>query len=389
MSPSAKVLPYPHESLPQLTRSQLTAGRALRRYGDAPAVARRFTDSLARWSGEPASFEITDLYPCTDPPTEPRPRLLIRCPVAPWSVLCCVDHRLCLAVASRLGKVISRQSTGLLDPLPPLDPALLGAVAALGSHLVDGAHFERPVRIGWGQLPESIGTRVRLEGVLHWGEGCFEVVLILDWPWLAAPLPRSPERAVARLGHCPLGLALVVGRSAVTRRELAELTPGALLVPTTGDLWLDSAGLGRAELSAPGSDWAYPCQLVGSGRIVLGQRAVNADPDAPEPAPGRPKGDRMSSDPTPSLEASVSNESGIASVLAEVPVTLRIELGTVSLPASEFASLGPGDVLETDIALRTEVTLRSGGHALLRGELVNVEGQLGVRILEFLNAEAP
>jgi flagellar motor switch/type III secretory pathway protein FliN len=82
-------------------------------------------------------------------------------------------------------------------------------------------------------------------------------------------------------------------------------------------------------------------------------------------------------DPDPSLE----------NLVAEAPVVVRLELCTVSLNAGEVAALRPGDVIETGSRLGQPVVLRVAGRAIARGDLVDVEGELGVRIRELLETE--
>ncbi len=66
---------------------------------------------------------------------------------------------------------------------------------------------------------------------------------------------------------------------------------------------------------------------------------------------------------------------------AQLPVTLEIELARVDLPLSEIARLEPGAALPLSIDRRGLVTLRVGDRSIGRGELVDVDGSVGVRIL--------
>ncbi len=66
---------------------------------------------------------------------------------------------------------------------------------------------------------------------------------------------------------------------------------------------------------------------------------------------------------------------------AQLPVTLEVELARVDLPLSEIARLEPGAALSLGLDRRGLVTLRVGDRAVARGELVDVDGAVGVRIL--------
>ena len=60
---------------------------------------------------------------------------------------------------------------------------------------------------------------------------------------------------------------------------------------------------------------------------------------------------------------------------------MRVELGTVEMKAREWAELGPGDVIALGRRVGDPAILRVGGVELARGELVQVDGEYGVRIL--------
>ena len=66
---------------------------------------------------------------------------------------------------------------------------------------------------------------------------------------------------------------------------------------------------------------------------------------------------------------------------AQLPVTLDVELARVEIPVGELARLEPGAVLTLPVDRRGLVTLRAGERAVARGELVDVDGAVGVRIV--------
>lgn len=63
-----------------------------------------------------------------------------------------------------------------------------------------------------------------------------------------------------------------------------------------------------------------------------------------------------------------------------LPVTLTVELGRVSLTLSRLADLKPGDVVELTRHNREPVELTSNGRLVARGELVKIDTELGVRV---------
>ncbi len=66
---------------------------------------------------------------------------------------------------------------------------------------------------------------------------------------------------------------------------------------------------------------------------------------------------------------------------AQLPVMLEVELARIEVPLAELARLEPGAVLPLALDRRGLVTLRACERAVARGELVDVEGAVGVRIL--------
>jgi type III secretion system YscQ/HrcQ family protein len=71
----------------------------------------------------------------------------------------------------------------------------------------------------------------------------------------------------------------------------------------------------------------------------------------------------------------------------DTPIELRAELARFSVTLGELSRLQPGDVLVTGRRIGEHVTLLSGTRALAEGELVDVEGELGVRVLRLLEGE--
>jgi type III secretion system YscQ/HrcQ family protein len=69
-----------------------------------------------------------------------------------------------------------------------------------------------------------------------------------------------------------------------------------------------------------------------------------------------------------------------ADALAEAPIEVVAELGRLTLRAEDVLGLAPGAVLGLRIERTTAVALRIGGQLWAEGELVNVDGELGVRV---------
>jgi type III secretion system YscQ/HrcQ family protein len=140
-----------------------------------------------------------------------------------------------------------------------------------------------------------------------------------DGPAAAMPLPASLRNGTAR----------------ITSDELDALVAGDVVV-------LDSLAEGRAVVVLPGG-------LRASGRI---------------------EGDAFHVEETTMTERR-----------AELPIELEIELARFPISLGELARLESGTVLPVPVDRRGLVVLRAGERAVARGELVDVEGAIGVRVL--------
>ena len=67
-----------------------------------------------------------------------------------------------------------------------------------------------------------------------------------------------------------------------------------------------------------------------------------------------------------------------------LPVDVEIELTRLMLPLSELAVLKPGALLPLRINASEPVLLRIGDRAVARAELVDIDGEVGARILNLL-----
>jgi flagellar motor switch/type III secretory pathway protein FliN len=179
----------------------------------------------------------------------------------------------------------------------------------------------------------------------------------------------APDPRLARLGALELELPLVIGVGLSTARDLARLTCGAAFCAGPG-MWVDREGVGRAVLAAGTSEVGIAAELLPDGKIVVREatKVLLA---------------------TESTVKSDAHPSGLEQAVLDAPVVVRVELASVSLPAREWASLKPGDVIETQRRIGGPVVLRSGGRALAHGELVSVDGELGVRVTRLLPEETP
>jgi len=77
-----------------------------------------------------------------------------------------------------------------------------------------------------------------------------------------------------------------------------------------------------------------------------------------------------------------------AELLDQLPVTLEVRIGSVTLSASELGGMQPGAILTLGESADA-VRIMAGGQIVARGELVEVDGQLALRILQIINSGPP
>lgn len=258
------------------------------------------------------------------------------------------------ALAAFLAARVLRRAEPLADPREPLTPVLAGLLAALA--------VETGRRCGLG---------LTLLGAPPVGEEALVVELTLlldDRPFSLTAYVVGVQVAVTTprltaLGALTLRLPLVIGTVTLERSELLSLEEGGALL--LGDAPLISATgaavTGRGVLVAPLGERGIKVELRPDGRLVVGESTEA----------------RLSVEPEETREADGET---LTDVLLDTPVVVRVELGAVSMSAREWAQLGPGDVIETAQRIAEPVVLRVAGREVGRGELVNVDGQVGVRI---------
>ena len=82
-------------------------------------------------------------------------------------------------------------------------------------------------------------------------------------------------------------------------------------------------------------------------------------------------------DTTPETEAVLPSGS-----IDDVEVELQCSVGSKKIKLAEIRSLNPGFIVELDTSVDVPVRLQVNGKTIGRGELVQVNGRLAVRIVE-------
>jgi type III secretion protein Q len=158
-------------------------------------------------------------------------------------------------------------------------------------------------------------------------------------------LPQEALRSLSRAVELPVSLGAVAvsaslrsGSAALAASEVAALRPGDVVI-------LDGSPGDAASLLLPG-----------------GLRAI-----------GRLEGDSLEVREVDLADSDLGE--------GELPVILDVELASVPVPLRDIARIAPGAVLLLGIDREGQVTLRIGERAVARGELIDVDGAVGVRVL--------
>jgi flagellar motor switch/type III secretory pathway protein FliN len=283
-----------------------------------------------------------------------------------------------LALARLLGRAVPPTPT---DPRAALEPALAGALAAL---FIEGARRA-------GTLLEFHATRgapasaegLRMDVTVRLDEKPYSSTLWLFAQSSPTTGNRTPELAL--LGDFPITVPLVAAVSEGARTEVESLRRGDVWLPGAGWLCLANGGasreatasaiLRRACLASPTMERGVEAGRSEDGRIVVRPNlvALGAEPRFP-PGAHRERNQAMS-EPDETLRE----------IALEAPLVVRVEVASITLTAREWADLGPGDVIETGVPIAEPVVLRVAGREVARGELVTVDGELGVRIREIVD----
>ena len=225
---------------------------------------------------------------------------------------------------------------------------------------------------------ENLGRVVTLRWPVALGEvtGAFRLWLpeILVARWLQAGAPPlsslDPERA-SKFAELSGDWHAVAGTIVLPRGLKTLRLSGVLPLIDSRLRGSPQSPSGVVTLIARTSDRsgtfrfsAEPVPFSGAGRLTLTSVMIH-EPLPREALPVNPASTSSAPSPEPG---------------ADVPISLVVELGRVQLTMSRLADLHPGDVIELGRHSREPVELTSNGRLVARGELVQIDTELGVRV---------
>lgn len=185
----------------------------------------------------------------------------------------------------------------------------------------------------------------------------------------AAPpaLPRNVDDTVLRL-------PLVVGDSSVSLADFAGLARGdVILVPDPGLIEKSMVRLpisgGRAIVAAIGNNKVTVKML---GQVMTNESDnMGAEPSGPDENVSAEPAEGAQGEPLLAPEA-----------IDDVPIRLDFDLGEVELTVGELRTLVAGHCFDLAKLPEKAVGIRVNGRRIGAGEIVEIDGRLGVRITE-------
>lgn len=365
-----RVRPYPLDELPRLLRAQVELSRVLWRHlqglldASAAGTAEGFASVEEELGG---TLKLTAQEPYLAS-SERLPSLLrgarafelaLSTPGQPAAILL-VEDRLC----QRLGYERDERISDLLASALHGASLRISAVPGQDVAAILGRD-EAPLR---SLLVLDVAVTARGEQGLLRLLTSAQLRLSAPPPKSEAALARSFERR-QRLSDVRVALSIEAGYGFLPGRELLGVQPGDIVMldhfgpkPVTGGpVWLRLSG------------GVFPGHLDGDGVTMLGSfypRAQAMPQSTQEPSEGEGGAPEGTSHP--------ANEA----LLRELPVQVTCEIGRVTLSAREVLELRPGAVVPVGRPLAGPVDLTAGGRVIARGELVDVEGEIGVRVTE-------
>jgi type III secretion system YscQ/HrcQ family protein len=179
--------------------------------------------------------------------------------------------------------------------------------------------------------------------------------------WLTGRLGRLPGKHRRRLDHLPVVGGIDIGSLALTPAEIETLAPLDILL--TG---IDGAPSENAIR------FRFCDQLTLIGRMTAPDRFLitNLKTAKEEPA----------SMPSTDTETPDAEQNPLS--VSEVPVTLLFEIGQVRLTMGELGQLQPGYTFKLNETVERDrpVTIKANGVPVGRGEIVQIDDRLGIRI---------
>jgi len=249
-------------------------------------------------------------------------------------------------------------------PAPLVVALVEGALAQLAPQLEQATHRRLRV-VGAGAVASCSGLsgvawRLHCESLETTGELWVDNVGLGFLAEVCRVWPRDTACDNSGLDDLPVPLRLAVGWADIQTRQLTSLRRHDVVL--LDECWLQD---GSHLMLRVAEGLGLPCAVGKTTlQITEGFRRIMSDTLHPDET-----GDFDDSDD----DADVS--------LDELPVRLSFDLGERTVTLAELRCIAPGYTFDLGRELRRAVIVRANGRAIGEGELVDIDGRMGVSLL--------
>lgn len=366
--PTAK--PFPFDALPRCTRRDASAMTALSKRLSLPPSLDLSSSGMSSLLGAPLR-------------AKPRlgavlPRDAVRASLDA-SALCAVfSHTsagvVVLALQRPFARALALRALGERDgraahtPIETLSPAEEGALFALLSHAVTRVFSPAapPVlRAVTDDVTDALDALGPTRSVLAWpfevtlGDEATHATLLAD-PSHATRFAEGISELSPRTLDVPLAVTLVAARAVWSASELSSLEVSEVLS-------LDGLRVTRGGLAGDVTA-RVAAHLDCDARLEDGTVTLTETPH-----------------PITVTMADTDERSSLDDArITSIPVELTVEIARATSSVREVSTWRPGAVLTFETPIGEEVLVRANGRPVARGELVDVDGAVGVRVTALL-----
>jgi flagellar motor switch protein FliM len=194
----------------------------------------------------------------------------------------------------------------------------------------------------------------------------------------------------ARLRNLPATFRVEVGLVEIGGGELAQLREGDVVLVDALSCRPDQAqhgtarlklGLGQAghvEVSVAVSAGVFRVTVLG---FVLGAPPLPGEQPAAGPQPLGGQQPDESTSPGVKARSSVEGNADGSDLMNDIPLQISVELARLTITAEEVVAMKVGQVFDLSRTAGDPLELSVNGRVVARGELVEIDGNLGVRIV--------
>lgn len=227
-------------------------------------------------------------------------------------------------------------------------------------------------RYAWRVTEAADGApaRTALQGTLHCNAAAHRQLAALV---CSAAEDESDGCNAAALAQLCLPQRFLAGTSVLSQAHLLALRPGDVVLIQQPCIAADVLTI------RTGPRLCWRARLCDTQLQVLQGLHLTMSDTFDEPDTLAPP--EQDSDTLAPADAAVPQAAGLEAALDAMRIQLSFDLGQRGMSLAELRALAPGDVIELGRPLDRAVTVRAHGQAIASGELVEIDGRLGVAIV--------